>query len=68
MEVLCMTNTLSLKEIKRELRINGEVTINNINIVLNGIGEAEVSKNDQYEFTATNWCEVEDYLIENNII
>ena len=58
---------MTLKEIKRTLRTEGECKIGNIEIVLDGIGECEITKDNQYEFTATNWYEVEDYLIENEI-
>jgi len=59
---------MTLKEIKRTLKTEGECKIGNIEIVLDGIGECEITKDNQYEFTTTNWYEVEDYLIEEGII
>ena len=41
--------------------------MSNIEIVWDGFG-TEVSKDGEYQFTATNWHEVKDYLIENEIV
>jgi hypothetical protein len=55
---------LKLQEIKKCLKNDGEVRIGDYEIVLDGINEAEVIKNNEYFSTFTNWAELEDFLIE----
>jgi len=62
-----MIKMFRLISIMKTLKNEGEVKVNNISIVLDGIGEAEICKDDQYQFTASNWYEVEEFLLENGI-
>jgi hypothetical protein len=58
---------MTLKQIYQAIKEDGEVKVNNIEIVWYEFG-TEVSKDGEYQFTATNWHEVRDYLIENEIV
>jgi len=58
-----MTIKLKLQEIKKGLKNDGEVKIGDYRITLDG-NEAEITKNNKYLFTTTNWYEIEDFLIE----
>lgn len=57
----------NLKEIRKALKVQGETKIGDIEIVLDGIGGAEVSRDGKYLFSATHWAEVEDFLIDEGI-
>lgn len=62
-----MVKMFRFRSIMETLKNEGEVKVNNISIVLDGIDEAEVCIDDQYQFTASNWYEVEEFLLENGI-
>jgi hypothetical protein len=49
------------------LKEEGLLIIDNIAIVLDG-ERAEVSRDGVYQFTSSNWDEIEDYLRENNLV
>jgi len=58
---------MTLRQIYNKLRNEGEVVIGNIELIWDGFG-TEVSKDDEYQFTASSWFEVVDYLTENEVI
>jgi hypothetical protein len=63
-----MLNIDNYKGIKKALKEEGKAVIKFydkiIEILFNGIGETEISCNNEYLFTATNWYEVKDYLLD----
>lgn len=58
---------MTIKEIEKALHSEGEVKVGNVEIVMDGVGGAEVSRSGQYLFGATHWAEVEDFLVEEGI-
>jgi len=57
---------MTTKQVKKELKQNGEVKIKNITLILQD-NTCEITSNENYIFESSNWYEIEDYLIESGI-
>ena len=63
---------MTLKEIRKTLKTEGELKIGNINLFWDGSG-VEITKNDEYQETCNSWLGLREYLeeleeLEGNVI
>ena len=52
----------SLSDIRKALKNDGECIIGEIGITLDSLNNCEVSRNGEFQFSCSEWWELEEYL------
>jgi hypothetical protein len=54
----------TIRDIKKALKSDGIIKVNNLEITLDNLNNCEVSKDGEFVFSCSSWWELDEFLLD----